>query len=413
MNPAKRNRTAPRVLIVDEMLRDNRGHVGNLVRSLAEHLVARGQMVEVWGNRAAPADLLPAPIQLRRMFARTWWDAIFRPGAGGRMTGVLGQNIRLLAALARGGALLKPPGLAIAASSSIYHLLAWRVWLALVPRRCCLVLVLLQQPWLVETDAAGRLRLRGAARIYRRVFRLFRRVVESGRCRLVAETELHAQLLSRLGSVEFVAVRFPRPIEILRLSGQRPVRAPGAPLRFGFVGRSSVDKGFGVFLEAVERRSAATDIRYVVQWDPDPDSPPEWNARVIALARAKPGLVELVGVDLSPEDYANLIASLDGMVLPYRAADYVGRVSSVAADALCAGVPMVCTAGTGIEEAMRRWGAGVTCRDQDPTSLCAALGRLAGEHAVLSARAREHALLARQAHSCEYFFSKVAPAGWK
>jgi len=411
MNAGDQSPKPPRVLIVEELLRDRQGHIGNFVLSIAEYLAERGAAVKVWGHRDALPDLLPAPIKFERVFTHVWVELVYLPKRSARVAGVLVHNLRFLAVLARNGAIFRPPPLVIAASANLYQFLAWRIWLALTPRRSRLVLILFQQPWLTQTEATGRMRLRESARVYRRVLRWFGDPVRSGRCCIAGETELHARLISLLAGLRCVVVPIPLPAELLRVRAPQSSRPPGSPLRFGALGRAAADKGFGCLLDMIERWHSTLAVRFVIQWEEHPSSPAEWKERVFALVRTRPGLVELVGKGQSVADYANLVASLDGLLLPYRLADYVGRLSNLAIDAFCVGVPIVCTAGSGIEEAMRRWGAGVVCRDQDADSLADAVERLARDHEALAARAAERAVAARREHGCEHFFAQVAPGG--
>lgn len=406
-----------RVLIVDEELRDSRGHTGNFIRGMLEYLVGTGADVEVWGHcEVTPAAWEVAGVRVRPMFRRVWMDAIFRPQRGGRVVSVLRHNWQLLGTLVRGGALTRPPELTIATSVHLYHLLAWRVWLALVPRRCRLVLVVLRQPWLIRTEVSGRWEFTRVARIYRPLLRSFRRSARNGQCCLATEARFTSRLLRHLSGVPSVLIAMPRPTvwtTLRRDLGQS--RAPTAPLRIGFLGRTTADKGFEMLLEMIERRcrkpTPGASVVFVIQWSEVPGNPPHWKKRLSALVQGFPEAIERVEGDLTVDAYAAMIASLDGLLLPYWRSDYIGRGSSLALDAYCAGVPVVFTAGTWVAETVGRWGAGVACRDRDAESLAVAVETLVQNVDSLAARARAQAEVARREVSWPEFFARVAPAG--
>lgn len=407
-----------RVLIVDEELRDSRGHTGNFVRGMIEYLTGTGANVEVWGH----CDVIPekwevAGARVRPMFRRVWMDAIFRPQRGGRVVSILRHNWQLFVAFARGGALTRPPSLTIAPSVHLYHLLAWRVWLALTPRRSRLVLVVLRQPWLLRTEVSGRWKFTGVARFYRPLLRSFRRPVRNGHCCFATEAEFTTRLLRHLGGVPSVVVPMPRPTvwANLRADPDRSGREPTAPLRLGFLGRTTADKGFEMLLDVIGRRcrrpQSGPPVIFVIQWSEVAGNPSDWKNRLLALRQKFPAAVEVVEGEMAVAEYAATVASLDGLLLPYWRSDYIGRGSSLALDAYSAGVPIVFTAGTWVAETISRWGAGVGCRDRDPDSLAEAIETLVRNFESLKMRARAQTEVARREISWPAFFARVGPAG--
>lgn len=402
-----------RVLIVEEQLRDDGGHFGNFVRGMAGFLRARGAEVEVWAHREARADVVPAGVRLRRVFAQTMVNRIFASPRGLRPLGVARHNARLLWALLRGGAVARPPALAIVPCASMYHVLAWRCWLALTPGRCRLVLVLLAQPWFFARDGRGRLRLHRRVRWWFRLFGTLGGAVRAGRCCVANEVALQGRLLRRHSGLECVVMAVPPPGRLSeRLRGERAARA-GGPRRFGFVGAGRPEKGLALLAQAIRREGGRwrteSGVAFVIHCQPEENFGRGLHDLLAALAAELGEAVEVIEAALTEEDYARLLLSLDAVLLPYQREHYRSRGSGIVAEAACAGLPMVCTQGTWLEGAMRRWGAGVTCRDGDAASLAAAIAELARDFDTHAERARARAGAAQAAFTWENFFAQVAP----
>ncbi len=410
--PVPPGRNSGRVLIVEDALRDHGGHMANLVRGMAAVFRERGAAVEVWGHRDVPPDLLGAGVALRGRLARAWTQEALGATRWRRGFGLLRHNLRLGWALVRGGAVTRPPDLVVAANANLYHLVAWRLWLALTPARCRLALYVLACPWLHGADGTGRARLRPTARVYRWWFASFAGAVRSGRCHLATETARDARLLRRLSGVAFGFVPVPRPAELL--AGGAPREAgPERALRLGLIGRVAAEKGYDDVLAAIRRvpapRAGGRRVHYVIQWYDDGSAPAGSWERLAALAAERPGEIEIVRGALPTAAYVDLVNSLDAVLLPYRAVDYAARGSSVASDAFCAGKPVVCPARTDLEARMHAWGAGVVFRDGSIDGLAAAIGALAENYESLARRAAERREAARQAHAWPNFFRVLAP----
>lgn len=115
----------------------------------------------------------------------------------------------------------------------------------------------------------------------------------------------------------------------------RLMRAPGAPLRVGFLGRLSEDKGILTLLDAAARLESsdrgrfrfrvAGEGRFVAD---------EERARLDAALRAAGDAVEVLGWQQTDD----FLASVDVLAVPSQWAEVFGLV---AAEAMAAGVPVV------------------------------------------------------------------------
>ena len=86
----------------------------------------------------------------------------------------------------------------------------------------------------------------------------------------------------------------------------------------GWIGRASWDRGFPLFVEAVERLvagGAKGNLQFVVQlFHVTGDLPPA-EKRIIELAEEGDAVTLAVGA-FANEEYARLLCSVDGLVLP-------------------------------------------------------------------------------------------------
>jgi glycosyltransferase involved in cell wall biosynthesis len=387
-------KTPQRFLVVEECLVDERGHYAAFVGGLAAWLAARGDEVEVWAHAAVASRVIPAGVGFQAAFRENWIEALFRRTRSRRTLLLLTHNLAFFRALRRAGK-GRSWDCVVATDANIFHLLAWRVWLALAPRRTRLALVTIRAPWLCDYGAGGEMIFKRQAWLYRRAWRLFAGEIRTGRCRLATDTEANSAALGAFAGVPFVPVPLPRPDSLLERLGRPPPTEGG--VRLGFIGRPTREKGFDRFLAAMAEcvgGGLAEPLCFVVQWQEAPDVNTADREKLRELAARAPQRVKVVEGVLSEADYAALLGSLHAIVLPYVHSAYAGRGSSLAMDSLCAGRPLICTAGTWGAERMRACGAGIEC-GEDVASLVAAFARFAGEHGALTAAAQARMSLAR------------------
>ena len=390
------------VVVVEDNLRDDRGHFGHFVRGLAELLRPLGSGVEVWAHREAALPM-PSHVSLRALFSRSSIEAAFATTRFRRIVAVLRQNAELLWWLWRCGGFSRRSHLFLATSGTLYHLAAWRIWLALAPRSSRLVVFVHDLPWLIARDGA-RPRLQPIAAVYRIVLRAFRGYAQKGRCAFIAETPRQGKLLHRLGALPVSVVPVPVTAAVLAQEVLPVARPPDRRLRFGLIGRMAAEKGIESLIAAIlhlRHTRRARRVTFVFQWFDAPDVGSKWKQDLVALQAACPESIDIVEGSLPPADYAAMFGQLDAILLPYRVRDYYERGSGLAAEAFCTGRPVVCTAGTSMARAIGRWGAGVVFREGSAEALAAAIVELAEHYDTFLACARRQMQVAREAHAWE------------
>jgi len=149
-----------------------------------------------------------------------------------------------------------------------------------------------------------------------------------------------------------------------------------APLRIVSLGDARTEKGFALLGEAIAHLRAASRIseaEFIVQANiqaPAYAHLDEARARM----RGLPG-VTLIERALSQREYEELLGGADLVVLPYDQGVYRARTSGPFAEALAAGIPVVCTADTWMSDQLSTYGGGEQCRSGDPDSLAQAIER--------------------------------------
>lgn len=140
---------------------------------------------------------------------------------------------------------------------------------------------------------------------------------------------------------------------------------------FVILGVSVIDKGIDILQEAILKLLADKPnmpAKFILQWS-TPTIDYNGNVVVISEKLRHAKQVELIETTLDDEEYRNYFLQADFIVLPYRRKVYFNRISGVAVEAACAGIPMVVTENTWLEWAMNEYGAGVTVKDGDVTDL--------------------------------------------
>jgi len=151
-------------------------------------------------------------------------------------------------------------------------------------------------------------------------------------------------------------------------------RATGSAVHIVSPVHAHHDKGFAdvAFLSRllkgkIERGELAISVRHAPQ-------PMPITKGIAALADdlVESG-VNLIRQNMSDGEYADLIASADIVLIPYRIRPFRTRTSGVVLDALMAGKPVVTVRGTWAGDLVERYGAGVTYNDGDVREMRTAL----------------------------------------
>lgn len=398
----------PRLLIVEEALKDRRGHWYEYNRAIVGEARGRGVATTLLAHRGLDAELRDE-LQALPYFPVTSWDGGYNhPSAARRYLGLLRHNLRLIRWMSRHFATHPPYDVVLVPTVVLYHWLAWR-WLAARWRgRCFQKLVLTTRNNAGEYDpATGGYQFNASAQVLRRVVGSFGSLVRRGVVELASDSARLAAQYQALCGVPFTTYPHPRPTEHLPL--EAPAQVPGRPLVFAALGPPRYEKGSDLILEAirlVRQRRPELPLRFVLQWTGQVHAPSIGEVVPSADLLADPQ-VEFIRRDLSTAEYQQQLEAADVLLVPYRRAQYHARLSGVAIEAFQSGVPCICVADTWVADTMAAIGSGLSIAEETATALADAIITFAERHGEFRERARERIPLARRTHSPATFVDQL------
>jgi glycosyltransferase involved in cell wall biosynthesis len=367
----------PAVVIVDPCIREMFGHYVTYASACRDALATLGLRTSCWAHRAVTPSVTLA-LDARPTFAHDCWHEFNRiPKLRFLVDPPLAARAFLRDARAAARTLSTEPVL-FAPTVDHRQLLAWARWLrsARGPRRAVLML----RYSFANPSGEGWVR---AATWVRLALRILNDAPDD-RVRLISDSARLAEEYVALGARHVDVVPIPHTTVV---RGRR--RTPGTPARLVMLGDARTEKGFAVLGDAISRLRAqgrATEAEFVIQANIQEPAYSELK-RVRERMRTLPG-VTLVERALSSTEYDSLLASSDLVLLPYDRGVYRARTSGPFAEALAAGIPVVCSSDTWMSDQLATYGGGEQCRSGDPSSLADAIERAVQRLPALTAQAR-------------------------
>lgn len=176
------------------------------------------------------------------------------------------------------------------------------------------------------------------------------------------------------GDVATLTGRRPRtwPMVAVSNAAERPLRdrAEGAPFRVVAPVHAQVAKGFAQTVALAERlapRIGRGEVEFLARFVGGGISPSRNLADLADRFEAAGG--QLVRDNLSDDDYVDLVADADVVLVPYRVRPFRTRTSGVVLDALLSATPVVAARGTWAGQLVDRLGAGATYNDDSVMQL--------------------------------------------
>ena len=189
-------------------------------------------------------------------------------------------------------------------------------------------------------------------------------------------------------------------------------RQSGASVTFGSFGFARYEQGTDVLQEAIRIFLAdhpEANVEFCVLWTSGGFALPDgrWVEPDTQLERT--GKVKFLRSFVATNEYLELLAKADWIIMPYRKASYLRRSSRVALDAICRGVPAIYTRGTNQEELVTQYGAGLGVEDADAASLAKAILVAYTKNAEYRAQSLKQAPAAQSAFSPAAFWQAIDP----
>lgn len=183
------------------------------------------------------------------------------------------------------------------------------------------------------------------------------------------------------------------------------------PLLFGFYGFARHEQGVDVLMEALEilQRRGEMNAEFRVLWPQGfrlPDG--RWLERSL-FEHLAPAVVFL-DRPIDPEEYLQVLADTDWLLLPYRINSYEGRRSRISVEACILGIPAVYTRGTDLEDVFGTHGAGISVAEENPEALAEAIRVAVNEHDTFRRQALERRAQAQEFYSGQRFIEQIREA---
>jgi glycosyltransferase involved in cell wall biosynthesis len=275
----------------------------------------------------------------------------------------------------------------------VHHLLGW-VWLIKrVLKKTSTRVILFFPNTPVQLDLKTNVaswQSAPTAKLFRRLILSLRDEVAQGRVILGVETCPMREALTQLACVPFTY--FPHPVyaEKMREKKEEVSSAIGS-LTFSSFGSARHEKGSDILVPAVEeycRRYPNSRVQFVLQ-------SVDGDAELWKRLKDNPK-VRLIPGYFNNGEYIQNLEQTDVLLLPYRRSSYGLRVSRVIIEAMVHGVPVVTTRGTTLEKQAREFGAALFCEDENAVSLVEAIHEMEQKFSSLKALAEKQVPMARE-----------------
>jgi len=397
-----------RWLIVEDALRDRKGHWFEYIRTFHSGLLELGDNATLLCSKNAE-PFIQTQLEAKAVMPESIWHQM------GDGAGMLKRYLRVPAHAFKTWRTVRKVlkadadyDIIFVPTVSVHHLLGWvRLIKGLLRNsRARVLLYFLSTPIKIRTDGTPEWVKSPTTRLMAKLLATLRVEVESGKAIIGVETAPLRKALSQLAGI---GVRYlPQPVEPL------PHRstAPQKQLLFACYGAARHEKGSDILQSAIAHylqghpQSRAT---FAIQWIEDfLDETGKAVTRSPFLL--KDGRVEFITHYFQDGEYLHRLSQTGAMLLPYRLSSYRLRGSRVVLEAMVNGIPVVATRGTTLAEHAEQFGAAVLCEDSNVKSLVAAIETVERNYESLAAKAREQQTLAQDHFSVVEFRKLILKA---
>jgi len=414
-------------LIVEDALRDRKGHWLEYVSTFVRGLKELGDEVTVLCDRKAEGFILEQTGARPVLPVSIWHRMGDGAGALQRYARVPGHAIATLFAMRKvfrgfnhGGhrehrdrvdtqgeapspatsyplpATSSPPDWIFIPTVLVHHLLGWWMLLKLrsVPKKSRVLLFFPNAPVRLANNGRAHMGPDLTGKLFRFIIRQLGPEVRSGKVVLGAETHAMRSALTEVTGVEFTYL--PHPVEAEKLRIQEPrsesIKATVKPLVFGCYGAARWEKGSDVLQAAIRlvlQEKPEIPVNFVFQWLEDFKDEHGLCVSLDPWMREHPK-VEVVERYFNEGEIHLRLAQTDVMVLPYRK-PYRLRVSRVVIEAMLNGMPVIATEDTTLLEQVNEHGCGLACQEGSAESLARAILQAAANSDLMQRVAKEKA----------------------
>ncbi len=394
-------------LIVEDALKDRKGHWVEYIDTFRSGLAARGDAVTVLAERHAEPFIrnwrdthavLPDSIWHRMSDHASRWKRLARIPHHGFQTQWAVQKWLKSQPL---------PDVIFVPTVLVHHLLGWwRIYETVLKHTTTKLLLFFPNAPLNEIAASGSTALRTdpSARLFHWLICRIAPAVLENKVILGTETAAMQLGLSQATGVPFTYLPHP----VTALPDQPESREGSAPIHFGCYGAARYEKGSDLLQQAIELHLDShpnSRSTFSIQWLQDFTDP---SGRQISPSRRLLNDPRVTFIDryFGEGEYDKQIQKTDIMLLPYRS-PYRYRVSRVVIEAMVNGLPVVTTRGTTLWDQASALGAAIPCAMDNFRSLATAIATAEKNWSRLKVEATSKMPQSRQHFSVEAFARSV------
>ncbi len=384
-----------RWLIVEDALRNKKGHWFEYLGTFARELRALGDDVTILADHSAEPFIIEQ-LKAKPVLPDSIWHRM------GDTAGALRRYSRVpvhgwntynaVKSYLRNG---EKFDVIFIPTVLVHHLLGWTWLIKRVLKNTSARVILFFPNTPVQLDLKNNTaswQPAPTAKLFSRLIRSLKNEVAQGRVILGVETHPMREALTRLSGVPFTY--FPHPVNAEEIENKKD-KAEADTLAFSSFGSARHEKGSDVLVPAVEeycRLYPDSRVQFVLQ-------SVDGDAELWARLKGNPK-IQLIPNYFNNGEYIRHLAQTDALLLPYRRSSYGLRVSRVVIEAMVCGIPVVTTRGTTLEDQAREFGAAVFCEDENVAGLVKAIREMEQNFLALKAlatrqkpKAQEHFLV--------------------
>ena len=389
-----------KILIVEESLRDLKAHWFEYIKTINIAARANGWQVDIAANLDV-ARKIKAKLSVFPIFRHAYYlDNNKKKLPGWRYYGFILHSWRCLQVLfpflkqqPRYDEIFVPTVL-------VHHLIAWLAITYLhpkAPKHLTLFFVTNPGVWLGDKQQAI---LPKSSYLQGWLLKLFAPLVKQGKVALAVETKGAKSEFERLTALPFQLL--PHPVPEFELE-----TATTESLNFACYGFARYEKGSDLLKDAISQilnQQPDFNAQFRLQWV-EPFTLPNGSVCQPDRTLCQHSQVSIIDQALVSKDYHQLLQDTGCMMLPYRNSSYHARVSRVAIEAICLGIPVIYTKGGWLEEVVVEFGAGIGIEDESIEDLIAAIQCMTANYSHYHQQASTQKATAQKYFSGQNFFN--------
>ena len=390
-----------RWLIVEDALRDKRGHWFEYIRTFRNGVLQLGDEVTILSDRNAE-PFIKDQLAAHAVLPSSIWHRM-NDGAG-----LLLRYLRLPVHAWQTRQCMRnwfkkhdDYDIIFVPTVSVHHLLGW-YWIIRDLRRKKHVRILLYFLSLpIKTTGNGEPYWAGSptTHLIRWLFKRLQGLITSGRVILGVETEQLKRALETLAGVP--VCHLAQPVEIF---AQGAVSQSDG-LLMACYGGARCEKGSELLQLAIAKYIdlyPQSRARFAIQWVEDFQN--EQGAWVrIDQTLEKNKRVQFIREFFKEAEYARWMGETQVMLVPYQRSSYKLRGSRVVIEAMVHGIPVITTRGTTLADQTEKFGSVVFCEDGDIATVVDAIRTMEQNFLQLKVRAEQQKVKAREYFSVSEF----------